>query len=99
MSTHEPRPWYVIESACDGYAAIDVGELRMLQALKVIRGITLNAVVAVMSLFAIVEGGDPTIVASLGLVALMLVNGIEATDYVAAKQALEEAKREAADDE
>ena len=77
---------------------IGVGELRMLQALKVIRGISLNAVVAIMSIYAVLEGGDPTIVVSLGLVALMVVNGIEATDYLAAKQALEEARQEAGDD-
>jgi hypothetical protein len=93
MTARTPRPWYVLDELCDDYVAVrrTSGDLRMLQLLKVIRGITLNASLFAMSIFAILEGADPTLIASIGLIALMIVNGVELGDYLAAKQALEEA--------
>ena len=100
MSVRKPRPWYVIDALCDDYLSVATngGDLRMLQLLKVIRGISLNATIAAVTLYTILEGGDPTVIGGVGLLALMIVNGIELGDYLAAKQALEEAKREANDE-
>ena len=99
MSLHEPRPWYVLEGLCDSYAGISTGDLRVLQILKVLRGMTLNVVLAVICVYTVLEGGDPTLIGALALIGLMVVNGVELTDYLAAKHALEEAKQEARHDE
>jgi len=93
MTVQNSRPWYVLDGLCDDYVAVSRhgGDLRMLQLLKVIRGIILNAIIFAMSVFAMTQGADPTLIAGTGLVALMIVNGVELGDYLAAKQALEEA--------
>ena len=100
MSLRKPRPWYIQDSLCDDYlhVANNGGDLQMLQALKVLRGISLNAIIAAVTLYTVLEGGDPTLLGGVGLVALMVINGVELTDYLAAKQALDEAN-EVADDE
>ena len=94
MTYVKPRPWYVLDGLCDNYLYLheNGGDLRMLQALKVIRGITLNVIIAAISVFTILEGADPTLIGGIGLIGLMLINGIELSDYLAAKQALDEAQ-------
>jgi hypothetical protein len=93
------RPWYVLDGLCNDYSDISSGDLRMLQALKVLRGITLNLTIAALCIIMVLEGGDPTVIGSIGLIGLMVINGVELTDYLAAKQALDEAQQEATTDE
>jgi len=101
MSVRNPRPWYVIDALCDGYLSVATngGNLHMLQALKIVRGITLNVIIGLIAVIMVLEGGDPTVIGGIALIGLMVVNGVELTDYLAAKQALEEATQEAGGDE
>lgn len=71
----------------------------MLQTLKVIRAIVLNLLLAGFGAFAIIQGADPTVTAVLTITALGLVNGIEVSEWIAAKRALEEVSLEAQDDD
>jgi len=101
MSVRKPRPWYVIDALCDDYLSVATngGDLHMLQALKVVRGITLNVIIGLIAVIMVLKGGDPTVIGGIALIGLMVINGVELGDYLAAKQALEEAKQEASDDE
>lgn len=96
MSIRKRRPWYVSDELCDDYLAVAIAisrsELEMLQALKVIRGLSLNIIIAVITIFPVMQGGNPELLGATGLVALALVNGVEAVDFLAAQQALREAK-------
>ena len=100
MSTRNPRPWYIFDDLCDDYVTVQTngGDLRMLQVLKVIRGIVLNGIVGTLAFFTITQGADPTVIGVIALVGLMAINGVEASDYLAAKHALEEAKQTSEDD-
>jgi len=93
MSALAHRPWYVIDELCDDYLTVaeNGGDLRMLQLLKVIRGLTLNFLVVVVAFLALSEGADATLIGTTALISLALVNGVEAVDFLAAKQALAEA--------
>ena len=86
------RPWYCIDTLVEAYKKIEEtgGDLRMLQHLKVIRAILTNVLVAGVGMFSIMEGGDATLIGSSAVVALALLNGIEVSEWLAAKQALAE---------
>lgn len=102
MTLHDrPRPWYVLNGLCDSYLhiAANGGDLEVLQLLKAIRAIVLNLTIAGVSLTAIASGADPTVIGGLGLIALLAVNGVEISDYLAARQAMAEAQEQAAEDD
>lgn len=88
----DPRPWYCSDTLCDSYKVIEStqGNLRMLQALKVLRAIVLNVLLAGFGTFVLVRGGDPTLIGVVTILALSLLNGIEVSEWVAAKRALDE---------
>jgi hypothetical protein len=92
MTHQRPRPWYVVDAACDDYrdTLLDGGRLRMLKVLKLIRGIVVNLGVLTLSLFAVANGGEPTIIATLGLLVFGAYNGLEFSDYMALLQAYRE---------
>jgi hypothetical protein len=95
MSTkqrHSPRPWYCSDTLVEAYKSLEStqGNLKMLQYLKIFRGLVLNLLVGGFGTFAITEGGDPTVIAVLTITALGLLNGIEVGEWIAAKQALDE---------
>ena len=91
MSTKH-RPWYCNDDLVDTYRQIQQngGDLNMLRVLKVIRAIITNLLVGVVIIYAILEGADPTLVGVLGLAAFVVINGIDLSEWLAAKQALEE---------
>lgn len=95
------RPWYCSDQLTNAYKTIGEhgGDLRMLQALKIFRWITLNLMVSAVAVFAIVQGADPTFIGGAALVTFGLVNGIEWTEYAAARQALQEIEFEAGGDD
>ena len=92
MSTKQKRPWYCNDGLVDDYRKIQNsgGDLRMLQSLKVIRNTITNIVLGVVIFYAILQGADPTLVGVLGLAAFVAINGIDISEWLAAKQALEE---------
>ena len=87
-----PRPWYCSDALCDSYKVIEStqGNLRMLQALKVFRAIVLNVLLAGFGTFVLIRGGDATVIGLVTILALSLLNGIEVSEWVAAKRALDE---------
>ena len=88
----DPRPWYCSDTLCDSYKVIEStqGNLKMLQALKVFRAIVLNVLLAGFGTFALIQGGDATLIGITTILALSLLNGIEVSEWVAAKRALDE---------
>jgi hypothetical protein len=88
----DPRPWYCSDALCDSYKVIEStqGSLRMLQALKVFRAIVLNVLLAGFGTFVLIRGGDATVIGLVTILALSLLNGIEVSEWVAAKRALDE---------
>jgi len=101
MSTSKShRPWYCSDTLTDAYREIEErgGDLRLLQHLKVVRAIVTNLLVAAVAGFAITEGGDPTLIGGAAVVSLALLNGIEISEWLAAKQALEELDLEQQED-
>lgn len=92
----DPRPWYCIDSLVDDYARIhaDGGDLRMLKSLKITRAIVVNIGIIAITLYALIEGAEATIVGGIGLVSLAAYNGVEIADYGALVQALAEASAE-----
>jgi len=93
MSTTRPRPWYVLDAACDGYAETlrsDEADLRMLKTLKLFRSIIVNVGILGVTAYAVSQGGDPTILGVLALATLGGYNGLELTDYLALVRAYQE---------
>jgi hypothetical protein len=92
MSYNDPRPWYVHDGICDEYGKTlrDDGDLSMLKSLKIIRSIVVNIGILTLSLYAVSQGGDPTVLGSLALGVLGGYNGLEFTDYLALMQAYKE---------
>lgn len=95
------RPWYCSDTLVESYKQIEssTGKLRMLQALKVIRAIILNFLVLGGGIFFVSRGGDPTLLGVGTIITLALLNGIEVSEWVAAKQALQELDQMNNDDE
>jgi hypothetical protein len=96
MDTHASRPWYINDRACDEYRTTlaDGGRLPMLKTLKLIRSIVVNLGLIALSLLAVANGGQPTIIGVLGLLVLGAYNGLEFSDYLALVQAYEEVQND-----
>ena len=92
MTHQRPRPWYIHDGICDDYTETlrDGGDLRMLKALKLVRSIIVNLGILAISLYAVSQGGDPTIIGTVALGVLGGYNGLEFTDYLALMQAYKE---------
>jgi len=92
MSTSQPRPWYCIDGLVDDYKTIATsgGDLRMLKGLKILRSIVVNVGIIVITIHALLSGGDATIIGGAGILTLGLYNGIEIADYQALAQAIVE---------
>jgi len=91
--THQPRPWYINDRACDEYRTTltdEGGRLPMLKTLKLIRSIIVNLGLIALALLAVSNGGQPTIIGVLGLLVLGAYNGLEFSDYLALVQAYDE---------
>lgn len=86
------RRWYHSDRLCDGYVKIERngGDVELIQKIKAIRMLTVNLIVGLLAGFAILEGGDPTVIGPTAIVTLGLLNGIELSEWLAAKQALAE---------
>lgn len=93
MSTKHPqRPWYCSDSLVDAYREIEArgGNLTMLKHLKVVRAIVTNILVVGIAFYVVGSGADATVIGTTAISALALLNGIEVSEWIAAKQALEE---------
>jgi len=102
MTVQKPtRPWYCIDALVDDYVTIyeEGGDLKMLKSLKITRAIVVNIGIIAITLLALAEGAEATIVGGLGLVSLATYNGVEIADYGALVQALAEAGSQSAADE
>lgn len=90
------RPWFVSDRLCDGYVRIgrNGGDVELIQKLKAIRMLTVNLIVGALGAFSMLQGGDPTVVGPTAIVVLGLLNGIELSEWLAAKQALSEIQRQ-----
>ena len=98
---NSPRPWYIIDAACDGYAETirsDKADLEMLRTLKILRSIIVSLGIIGIAGYAVGQGGDPTILGTLALLTLGLYNGLELTDYLALLRAYNEVQSADSDD-
>jgi len=92
MSTDRTqRPWYVLDGPCDEYRRTfsDTGPT-MLKLLKTIRAIIVNVGLISISLLALSQGGDATIIGPLAILVLAGYNGVEYADYMALVRAYTE---------
>lgn len=71
----------------------------MLKSLKIIRAIVVNLGIIAISMYALVEGADATIIGGIGLFSLAAYNGVEIADYGALLQAIAEASQDPPEDE
>lgn len=87
-----PRPWYVNDRLTEGYLRICEygGDVELIQTLKAVRMLTVNFIIGLLSVFLVLEGADPTIVGGVAITALALLNGVELSEWLAAKQAMQE---------
>jgi len=85
------RPWYVLDGPCDEYRRTfaDTGPT-MLKLLKTIRAIIVNLGLISISLLALSQGGDATIIGPLAILVLAGYNGVEYADYMALVRAYSE---------
>jgi hypothetical protein len=102
MSTDQQnttRPWYCSDFLVVSHKQFQKtqGSLKMLQYLKVARGLVLNLMLGGFGAFSILKGADPTLIGVLTISGLVLVNGIELSEWLAAKRALEELDQETDD--
>lgn len=96
MSTHKARPWYCIDPLVEDYLTIDRegGDLKMLKALKILRAIVVNIGIIAISMYALIQGAEATIIGGVALVSLAAYNGVEIADYQALAQAIVEASND-----
>lgn len=94
MTKHQTKPWYCSKNRVNAYRTIlqDGGDPTVIQFLKVVRTILLNAIVGAIVWFSVASGGDPTLVPSIGLFTLSLINGFEYSDWAAFRQAYQETR-------
>ena len=93
MTRSHARPWYCRDDVVDEYRQTltrDGQRLPMLKTLKILRAIVVNLGVIGIALYAILRGGDPTLLGSLAVATLGLYNGLELSDYAALLQAYKE---------
>mgnify|MGYP000013983267 CR=1 FL=1 len=90
------RPWYINDRVCDEYRTTlsDEGRLPMLKSLKLVRSIIVNVGLIALSLLAVANGAQPTIIGVLGLLVIGAYNGLEFSDYLALVQAYEEVQND-----
>ena len=97
-----PRKWYCSDDLTDEYVrAYHRGgeqKLRMAQKLRILRAIVVNVGLIGITVFALSEGADPTLVGTSGILSLALYNGVEVADYIALMQAMSEVKAGAGGD-
>ena len=62
----------------------------MLKHMKALKMLVANLAVAGMGFYAIVVGGDPTLIGFMAIAALTLLNGIDINEWLSAKRAMEE---------
>jgi len=86
------RPWYISDRLCSRYTSIAAngGDVVAMQTLKIIEGIVANIVLAALAVFFVDAGADPTIIGTGTLTVLGILNGVSLSEYLAARQALEE---------
>jgi hypothetical protein len=92
MSTNRTeRPWYILDGPCEEYKRSlgDTGPT-MLKLLKTVRAIIVNVGLVAISLSALSQGGDATIIGPLALLVLAGYNGVEYADYMALVRAYSE---------
>ena len=97
MTRTHARPWYCRDNVVEEYRTTltdDGQRLPMLKTLKLIRAIVVNLGVIGIALYAILSGGDPTLLGSLAVATLGLYNGLELSDYAALLQAYKEVQNE-----
>jgi len=91
---HTPprRDWYCNDRLTDEYitAHNNGGDLEMAKKLRIVRSIVVNLGLIGITVFALAEGADPTIVGGFGLIAIASYNGVEVADYIALMQAISE---------
>lgn len=94
------RPWYCSDAQVADYKAIDEagGDLKHMKTTAWIRSMVVNIGTISIALYAIMTGGDATIIGSLALVSLAAYNGVEIADYQALTQALVERNSERSDE-
>jgi len=85
------RPWYVLDGPCDEYKRTfgDTGPT-MLKMLKTVRALIVNIGLIAISLSALSQGGDATIIGPLALLIIAGYNGVEYADYIALVRAYSE---------
>jgi len=92
MSTDRTqRPWYILDGPTDEYkrSFSDTGPT-MLKILKTVRALIVNIGLIAISLSALSQGGDATIIGPLALLILGGYNGVEYADYIALARAYAE---------
>ncbi|AFH22660.1 hypothetical protein OSG_eHP32_00030 [environmental Halophage eHP-32] len=97
MTSQYARPWYCRDSAVNEYRSTiseDGERLPMLKTLKILRAIIVNIGVIGICVYAITQGGDPTLLGTLSLLVLGGYNGLELSDYAALLQAYDELQSE-----
>lgn len=98
MTARQPhrRPWYCNDRLTDDYLRVhrEGGDLKVLKSLKILRAIVVNAGLIAITLYALLEGAEPTIVGGLGTISLAAYNGVEIADYSALAQAIVEASQD-----
>ena len=101
MSTPETqtRPWYCNDQLVDEYKTVGAagGDLQMMKAAKWIRSMVVNLGIIGIALYALMSGGDVTIIGGIALVSLAAYNGVEIADYQALAQAIVEMSHESED--
>jgi len=70
----------------------------MLKTLKLLRSIIVNLGILVISLYAVSQGGNATLLGSLALFVLGGYNGLEFTDYLALIRAYKEVQSDGGDE-
>lgn len=92
MIPHRRRPWYVSDRLCDRYRTLQLagGDIMAIQLFKILEGIVANVVLAGLGWFFVASGGEPTVIGSLTIVVLAVLNGVSLSEYLAARQAIRE---------
>lgn len=95
MSIRNKYPWFVRKSDIHDYRikCDTVEDVAMLKVIKTIRWIILNIIIAGIALFAMNQGGDPTVISSVAIIALSFINGVELSDWIVAREVIEEMRQ------
>lgn len=93
VSNAPSRPWYCIDPLVEDYLTIERegGDLKVLKSLKILRAIVVNVGIIAITVLALLESAEPTVIGGIGLTSLAAYNGVEILDYRALAQAVVEA--------